>query len=271
MGVMAAQGREQDMARAANLAENLLALEEKERKRLEGAVITAPSDGRRARKKAAPPAEIDRGRWRAFDVSDFWRLRTWAAWILQAAGRREKSLALAEAVLAEEVNPSEVNSLARPTLLTVRGKSHVKTRVAQNPDRESMIRVFSLAAEGNLDEALRLAERITLPRYRARARAGVATKLANREQALSLWLAGIVDARRVGQGLVVDVLKRGRNQVLGESAQGRAVAELDRGHREVTGVEAAHGLSSSRDWRPQWRRSAVGRVRSAAVRWPRGA
>lgn len=88
-----------------------------------------------------------------------------------------------------------------------------------------MAQVFVLAAGPDLEAARRLAETLTLPRYRARARAAVAVRLPDREEGLALWLTAISEARRVGTGVVLEVLQRGR-RLLGQSARARALDAL---------------------------------------------
>ncbi len=214
--------------RVAALTERLLDVEEEVRARLEAPVRRAPAAPRRgkAARKRAPDANTDREpRWQEFTIADFWRLRTWAAWILQAAGRTGRALALAEAVCAEEVQPSEATTLVRPTRVTELAKPHVAPPAAVSPERAVMTQVFSLAAGPDIEAARKLAESLTLPRYRARARAAVAVRLPDREEALALWLTAVIEARRAGTGVVLEVLRRGR-RLLGQSARARAMHAL---------------------------------------------
>ncbi|MFN8647680.1 MAG: ATP-binding protein [Gemmatimonadales bacterium] len=214
--------------RVATLAERLLAVEEAVRARLDGPERPAAAVRRRgkaARRRASAAGADQDPRWQEFTVADFWRLRTWAAWILQAAGRTGPALALAEAVCAEEVQPSDATTLVRPTRVTELAKPHVAPPAAASPERAVMTRVFALAAGPDIEAARKLAETLTLPRYRARARAAVAVRLPDREAARALWLTAVIEARRVGTGVVLEVLQRGR-RLLGPSARARAMDAL---------------------------------------------
>ena len=216
------------LARVATLAERLLAVEEAVRARLEAPAKPAPAAPRRgatARKRAPAPGADGEPRWQEFTVADFWRLRTWAAWILQAAGHTARAVALAEAVCAEEIQPSDATTLVRPTRVTELAKPHVAPPAATSPERAVMAQVFALAAGPDVEAARKLAETLTLPRYRSRARAAVAVRLPDREQGLALWLSAIIEARRVGTGVVLEVVQRGR-RLLGQSARARAVDAL---------------------------------------------
>jgi hypothetical protein len=200
--------------RVATLAERLLAEEEAVRARLDAPArspAAAPRRGKAARKRAPAAGSDGEPRWQDFTVADVWRLRTWAAWILQAAGRTARALALAEAVCAEEVQPSDATTLVRPTRVTERSKTHVAVPADTHPDRTLFHEVTLLLGQGQFPEAQRRARKIQVPRYRVRAHARVAASLKNvdRAAARSLWFAALLEARRVGEAHVFKVLKRG--------------------------------------------------------------
>ena len=220
--VLLRHGKKPELDSVADLAERLLAEDDNELKRTQSTFVAPPSpSSERSRKKATPiPRPGGSERWLAFGAADFWRLRVWTSWILAAAGRMERAIELAEAVCAEEINPSEETSLARPTRVTESMKRHVLTEVGPNPDEQLMVKALTEADASHLDEALRVANLISSPRHGTRARAGIAVKLLDEERALDLWFSAVIDARRVGRGLVIEILGRGKH-LLGASAQAR--------------------------------------------------
>lgn len=220
--VLLSKGRKAELDTAADLAERLLAEDEKELKRVQSLSIAPPAPHRGgSRKKAAPMSQPGSSeRWLEFTAADFWRLRSWTSWILAAAGRMERALELAEEVCAEEINPSEETSLARPTRVTEMAKLHVRTEVRPSADKQLMVKALAEADANHVDEALRVANLIASTRHKFGTWADIAVKLLDEEQALDLWLSVVIDARRVGQGLVIEVLGRGK-QLLGASARAR--------------------------------------------------
>jgi hypothetical protein len=225
--VLKSRGRTANLSIAADLTEKFLEEEEQELQRILSSSSAAPRlQGKRPRRKAAPKSEPSGSeRWLQFAAGDFWRLQTLASWILAMAGQIDRALELAEAVCAEGILSSEETSLARPTRLTELRKMHVSTAVLSNPDEQAMVIAFARAAADELDEALRVAESIGSARYKARARVGISVKLKDRQRALDLWLSAVNDARRVGQGLVIEVLRHGK-RLLGKTAQARSLDEL---------------------------------------------
>jgi Caspase domain len=196
--VLKSRGRTADLSIAADLTKKFLEEEEQELQRILSSSSAVPRlQGKRPRRKAAPKSEPSGSeRWLQFAAGDFWRLQTWASWILAMSGQIDRSLELAEAVCAEGILSTEETSLARPTRLTELRKMHVSTAGLSNSDERKI-----------------------------RAQVGIAVKLKDRQRALDLWLSAVNDARRVGQGLVIEVLGHGK-QLLGKSAQSRSLDEL---------------------------------------------
>lgn len=224
--VLLSQESKAELDTVANLAERFLAEDEEELKRSQVLSLAESAKlvgaGRNAMLKLEPSGCE---RWQQFTGADFWRLRSWASWILAAAGRMDRALDLAEAVCAEEINPSENSSLIRPTRLTEMRKLHVTPAVGPNPDEQMMEMALSRAGANELDEASRLAGCVASARHRARARVGVAVKLQDKQRALELCLSALLDARRVGQGLVIQVLQS-MSKLLRDANQAQSLAEI---------------------------------------------
>jgi len=153
-------GKKPELDSAADLAERLLAEDEKELKRAQSTSVTPPSpSSERSRKKAASiPRPGGKRTVARVHRRRLLGLRTWASLILAAAGRMDAGNRTGGGRLRGVfINASEETSLTRPTRVTEMMKHHVPTEVGPNPDEQLMAKALTEADASHLDDALRVA------------------------------------------------------------------------------------------------------------------
>lgn len=205
-------GREPDLGVAADLAETFLAEEEEVRQR----ILTASSES----------CHLPDGseRWMEFTTNDFWRLWSWASWIVSAAKRIERSLELAELVCAEEITPTEQTSLAKPTRFTELKKHHVTTAIVHNSDAQALAMVVARLESKDIDGAFALIDGLSSEYQRVTALTRIARDSSSKREALNFLLRAIYHARRGGEGLVKQVLHA--MSELGNTEQGQSLDDI---------------------------------------------
>ena len=156
-----------------------------------------------------------------FSVNDFWRIRTWASWIVSAAGRIERALELAELVCAEEITPTKNTSLAKPTRITGLRKRHVTTATIPDSDTQVLAMVFACLASEDIDGALGLVDHLLSEYSRVTALTHIARDPRSKREALNILIRAIYHARRGGEGLVKHVLHA--MSELGNTNQGQSL------------------------------------------------
>ena len=141
-----------------------------------------------------------------------WRVKSWLASVMLAAGRTEDAAELAESVCKAYVIPSLETSLALATPQTAFSKGHIWLESASGPDEGLLERVLQIAAASGTPIALEFLE---TKGASAHSRATILAELArgepDREQAYSLWLDALIASRTAGLATLSAVITHGEN------------------------------------------------------------
>lgn len=172
------------------------------------------------------------------NLVEAWRVESWLAAVMLAAGRTEDAAALAEAVCAAGVTPSPGTSLAMATPQTAFVKGHVRLDSASGPDEGLPERVLEIAAASGTAVALQY---LQMQGASARSRATILAQLARAEpdaaRAYSLWLDALIASRTAGRATLAAVVADGE-EILARANTGETTASLQ---SQLAGIDSQLG------------------------------
>ena len=153
-----------------------------------------------------------------------WRVDSWLAAVMLAAGRTAEAEELAESVIAAGVIPGESRCLALATPQTAISKQHVRLESDATPDASVTEEVLQRARSGNTANAR---EYLETQAVSAGTRAQLLLDLAkienDRPGAFDLWLDAMIVSRRSGAAMLRKVIDEGdtilSNAMIGETSR----------------------------------------------------
>lgn len=163
-----------------------------------------------------------------------WRVETWIAQVMLAAGRTDEARRLTESVVEASVAPARENSLAMATPRTAESKGHLFFDSAVDID-EGVIEAVLQAAGTSGTPAARdaLQQSGSTQRTQALSLAALAGIDADSASAFALWFDALTASRLAGRKTLIEVVEKGR-QVLQRVASSIAVDDL---HATIAAVD----------------------------------
>jgi hypothetical protein len=163
-----------------------------------------------------------------------WRVETWIAQVMLAAGRTDEARRLTESVVEAGVAPARENSLAMATPRTAESKGHLFFDSAVDID-EGVIEAVLQAAGTSGTPAARdaLQQSGSTQRTQALSLAALAGIDADSASAFALWSDALTASRLAGRKTLIEVVEKGR-QVLQRVASSITVDDL---HATIAAVD----------------------------------
>ena len=168
-------------------------------------------------------------------AEEAWRIQSWVAPVLLAAGHKEAASALAEVVCLAGIVPSQATSLAMATPSIARAKGHLHIDKDESSVENIRTTVFQKSQSEGVDAALAyLQSQNVLPKERSIILLQLAKNGADPQRSFQLWLDALIESRKAGRGVfdvvmaeAITFLSSARREETMESLR-EEIAKIDR-------------------------------------------
>jgi hypothetical protein len=155
------------------------------------------------------PVPRAKGRIPEHVVVPRWRVESWLAPVMLAAGRNEDARKLVESICALGIAPSRENSLAMATPRTAHMKGHVRFNSAVDVDQDVIKKILEVAAANGTSQAREELWKLgPTQRTKALSLAQLSSVEPNAGKAYALWLDALAESRSAGRQTTMEVIAR---------------------------------------------------------------